>query len=410
MTTYTLYQEPFKAATSSGRARPSLDSVMSTSKPADPKKQQSRQQPRKQPTLRKNDTKAKGKATEPQTMDQFFSASKPLPARAEEGSDWGEDNEESDGDGGDGSVSDGSEGHDPAFEEALIDIDIRRRKQEVGGRPPDSLMDEILQPCYHPSEPHKVRHRCKGCRERSYSNRNRKRAFRHARNCHRLPEDVRMRVKARLAKKAPSRKLAVTDRECSKPKSGGDNGAACSEGEGKGHVVKKQKSNSGHPFFQEAKKLGTRERHKKLDLTIVKFFCIAGLPTHIADLDIWKELLITADPSYVPASRAKLEEEQIVSEAENILEQQITYLQTQENLTVSCDGGTTRGREAFWTVHVSTMGTAEKKRKVYLMEVREATSESHTALWIKTLVLSVRHFGLRLLTLNVLIRYSCLGY
>ncbi|KAF8914403.1 hypothetical protein CPB84DRAFT_1841112 [Gymnopilus junonius] len=182
-----------------------------------------------------------------------------------------------------------------------------------------------------------------------------------------------MCVKARLAKKAPSQKLSATDPECSEQKPAGDSGGTASEDLGKVVVVKKQNSNLGHPFFQDAKKLGTREHHNKLDLTIVKFFCVAGLPTSL----------------FVLASRAKLEEEQIVSEAESILELQTAYLQTQENITVSCDGGTTWGRDAFWMVHMSTMGTKERKRKVYLMEVREATSESHTGKWIKTFLLNI---------------------
>ncbi|KAI0292848.1 hypothetical protein B0F90DRAFT_1822542 [Multifurca ochricompacta] len=82
------------------------------------------------------------------------------------------------------------------------------------------------------------------------------------------------------------------------------------------------------------------------------------------------------------ATREKLETEHIVSEAENVMAKQLQYLWTQENLTVSCDGGTMKGGEAFWTIHVST-----PNRKVYLMECREATSESHTGVWIKDVVL-----------------------
>lgn len=64
----------------------------------------------------------------------------------------------------------------------------------------------------------------------------------------------------------------------------------------------------------------------------------------------------------------------------------MTYLKTQEDLTISYDGGTSRGRESFWTLHIS----APTDERVYLIEVREATSESHTAVWIKDFVLEVR--------------------
>jgi hypothetical protein len=63
---------------------------------------------------------------------------------------------------------------------------------------------------------------------------------------------------------------------------------------------------------------------------------------------------------------------------------QIEYLKTQDNLTISFDGGTSRGKEAFWTIHVSTPA-----RKVYFINGREATAESHTAVWIKDFVLEV---------------------
>jgi hypothetical protein len=94
--------------------------------------------------------------------------------------------------------------------------------------------------------------------------------------------------------------------------------------------------------------------------------------------------LYLADATYSPASRTKLEEVQIIGEAESIQQIQTMYLRTQDNLTVSCDGGKAIGGASFFTVHVSTEG-----RKVYLMEVREATAESHTAVWIKYLVLEV---------------------
>ena len=96
-------------------------------------------------------------------------------------------------------------------------------------------------------------------------------------------------------------------------------------------------------------------------------------------------MFTVADPTYTPATREKLETEHIVSEAENVMAKQLQYLRTQENLTVSCDGGTTKGGEAFWTIHIST-----PNRKVYLMECREATSESHTGVWIKDVVLKAR--------------------
>lgn len=147
--------------------------------------------------------------------------------------------------------------------------------------------------------------------------------------------------------------------------------------------VKKQKVDETG-WFKEAKKLGHRDCHRKLDLAVVKLICCLGIPSYISDLDVWKGLFMYADPSYRPSSHAQLEEVDIISEAESIDEIQLAYLRTQQNITISCDGGTTQGREAFWTLHMSTAN-----RKVFLVDVREAMAVSHTAVWIKTFVLEV---------------------
>jgi hypothetical protein len=158
--------------------------------------------------------------------------------------------------------------------------------------------------------------------------------------------------------------------------------------EGKAQVVKKNEEDGRSvptaEWFTEARTLGRVEHHKRLDFAILLLICAAGLPTHLVSRPEWRRVFTVADPTYTPATREKLETEQIVSEAENVMAKQLQYLRTQENLTVSCNGGTTKGREAFWTVHVST-----PNRKVYLMDCREATSELHTAVWIKDFVLEV---------------------
>ena len=218
-----------------------------------------------------------------------------------------------------------------------------------------------------------------------------------------------------MASKAPSRQLNIDDPESTKVDS------KTSDNKGKGDsrpggvmVMKKgkfeemvevggvstvkskvQKITSSSPFFEKAKALGRKDRHQKLDLAVVKLFCCSGIPTYISDLDVWKDLLYLADPTYSPASRAKLEEVQIIGKAENIQQIQIAHLWTKENLTISCDGGTAIGGASFFTVHVLT-----EDRKVYLMEVREATVESHTAVWIKDLVLEVR-------SASILSKFKC---
>jgi hypothetical protein len=289
----------------------------------------------------------------------------------------------------------------------LIDIEKKPvNNSKNGGRPMHSLLNDLVQKCYNTERPEKHIFHCKGGCGKTFSNRNGARIIRHATGCHRLPAELRKQAKAEVASKAPSRQLDIDDPESTKIIS------ETSDVEQKGKnkpggvvVMKKRKldevvevggvsvksklqkttSESSSPFFEKAKALGRKDRHRKLDLAVVKLFCCSGIPTYISDLDVWKDLIYLADPTYSPASRAKLEEVQIIGEAESIQQIQTTYLRTKDNLTVSCDGGTAIGGASFFTVHVST-----EERKVYLMEVREATAESHTAVWIKDLVLEVR--------------------
>ena len=269
-------------------------------------------------------------------------------------------------------------------------IDIKKPQPKLGklrsGRPVNSLIDNLSQRCYHIDKPEKHIFRCLGSCGMTYASRNCQRIVRHAAGCSHLPADIRKQAKAYLAKQAPSRKLPIGDPESSKVSVEKLDEETLSRSKESGHVVavKKRKLDET-AWFEEAKKLGRKERHQKLDLTVVKLFCCSGIPTHIAESPVWKALLAYADPSYTPASRATLEEVHIPAEAENIHEIQLAYLRTQENITISCDGGTTRGKEAFWTIHMSTLD-----RKVYLMDVREATAVSHTAVWIKKIVLEVR--------------------
>ena len=271
---------------------------------------------------------------------------------------------------------------------SLIDITKPRPKsgKPGSGRPANVLINSISQCCYHVDNPAKHIFRCLGNCGTTYASRNRQRIVRHAAGCSYLPADLRKQAKAHLANQAPSRKLPPGDAESSKVEVEklDDSAGPGSEESGRVIAVKKRKLDD-MGLFEEAKKLGRKERHQKLDLAIVKLFCCSGIPTHIAQIPFWKSLFAYADPSYMPATRAKLEEEQIPGEAESIHEIQLAYLRTQENITVSCDGGTTSGKEAFWTIHMST-----PDKKVYMMDVREATAVSHTAVWIKSFVLEVR--------------------
>jgi hypothetical protein len=285
-----------------------------------------------------------------------------------------EDVEDSEGEGSSGEIV----MYDPAD---LVDDPNPRKKASHGGRPANPILDKILQRCHRTSHPKKTLYRCAGenCGI-TFVNRNLKRSVRHAVGCFRLPKETRQLAKQHAATRAPSKLL---ENELAKADGLGVESRIVATKKRRIAVDETRTENSSR-LYNMAKKEGKQLRHRKLDLAVVKLFCVAGLATDISDLNEWKDVLYIADPSYHPPSRARLEEELIIGEAEEIQERQLAYLRTQENLTVSCDGGTTRNQEAFWTTHISSM-----ERRVYMMEMREATHESHTAVWIKRNVLEV---------------------
>lgn len=267
----------------------------------------------------------------------------------------------------------------------LIDITPTKPKRlSAPGRPKKTALDIFLRKCFRESQPGKHLYRCvgEGC-SITFSNRNLRRTLKHARTCNKLPKHLRLKAKESAAKNALSKKVLDSEAEKTDHEQNQD-------GVGEVQVARKKTKEDGRlvptaEWFEEARTLGRDERHKRLDFAILLLICAAGLPTHLVSRPEWRRVFTVADPTYTPATREKLETEHIVSEAENVMAKQLQYLRTQENLTVSCDGGTTKGGEAFWTIHVST-----PNRKVYLMECREATSESHTGVWIKDVVLEAR--------------------
>lgn len=255
-------------------------------------------------------------------------------------------------------------------------LEAKRKVNVQGGRPHVKILDTLLQPAHRLHAPEKLLHRCRGqdC-QRTFVNRGVTRTIRHAVACFKLTRELRMVAREHAAAGAGSRKVAALELAVEGKERVQDDGEGKKLVEGQGKVT---------VLYERAKINGRKARHAVLDLAIVKLICAAGLPTSLVGRPEWADVFSAADPSYLPAKRDKLEYEQIVEEAEHVYLTQLDYLKTEENLTVSVDGGTSKGREAFWTLHIST-----EARKVYFMEGREATSESHTGVWIADFVFDV---------------------
>lgn len=129
---------------------------------------------------------------------------------------------------------------------------------------------------------------------------------------------------------------------------------------------------------------GRKQLQTKLDHSIMKLICVAGLVPHILDSPEWKEFMAIANPKYHPTPSDKFEDVIIPNEAAFVRKQVTEILQKEENLTLTFDGNSTRKPQSVYTVHVTT-----KNRDSYFVDGYEGSDEHHTAAWIKDKVLKV---------------------
>ncbi|KAF7768644.1 hypothetical protein Agabi119p4_7887 [Agaricus bisporus var. burnettii] len=309
------------------------------------------------------------------------SARKPKRMRRGRDNDVGEEMDENEGESFDILLEDDAEEQleeEPA-QNPLIDCpEEKGRDLQRGGRPCSDILDQLTVRCYRASDPEVIVWRCsgKGCTH-TVSKRGKDRVFKHARVCTKLAPGLQEKVRVQSAQRAPSlkvetlakgaergkkekdvKKTGVTDKEPARP-----NGAVH-----QGSV----------DFFNRAKELGKAQRHKQITLAITELFCVCGLPLSLASSSAWRKVLAYADPSYKPPDRFALSDKWIPGEADRIYINTVEELKAHNDLTLSLDGGTSHSRESFWTLHVST-----PLSQVYLLQVREATAESHTGDWLR---------------------------
>ena len=253
----------------------------------------------------------------------------------------------------------------------LVQLPYPKKKpgRHAGGAPRNDLMDQLVMFCYSEVDGLDAKKwGCIGHCGRTWSTHNFNRVLKHASECRKLTTDLRELARDKSAEKAPSQKL--------------ENKAEHQSGPNKNETHKLTVFNS----FQIK---GKADRDKAINLAIIKFICAAGLPTHIISYQEWTDLLNLLCPSYHPPNRSMLEDDLIVSEANKVRRNILNQLRNEWNLTISFDGGTSRGRDSYWTIHVST-----EERKVHLIETILATDVSHTAEWIEQQAMGVIYVNL----------------
>jgi hypothetical protein len=116
-----------------------------------------------------------------------------------------------------------------------------------------------------------------------------------------------------------------------------------------------------------------------MNLAIVKLFCAAALPPHIADYQEWKDMLMIANQAYHPASCSTIADSHIPKEAARVRD---LVIKLNFNLTVSFDGGGTKRQQAVYTIHFTT-----PDGRSFLIRGEECSDESHTGEFIAQMVL-----------------------
>lgn len=111
----------------------------------------------------------------------------------------------------------------------------------------------------------------------------------------------------------------------------------------------------------------------QLDFNVMVFTCVSGMAPSKVDLPEWKTLWKHGNPEYNPASAAVLTGVHIPNEAACITRLQLEYLQTQDNLTISFDGNSTKCQDSTYMFHVWTPDQCN-----FLFNADKSSLKSHT--------------------------------
>jgi len=112
----------------------------------------------------------------------------------------------------------------------------------------------------------------------------------------------------------------------------------------------------------------------QLDLDVLKWIVVSGIPPTTVDLPQWKTMWEHAAAIYRPASASKLVDYHLPRECAHVRTIQLERLRHEDNLYITFDGNTTCGQELIYTIHITTAD-----RIVYLFEGNSQSDKSHDA-------------------------------
>lgn len=279
----------------------------------------------------------------------------------------------------------------------LVDIAKPARDWSKGGRNPDPLLEALTRLCHRRESPTQHIWRCVGGHNSkpctaTFGHRSLARCVKHALRCQNLAKSPRLKAIEYAVKNAPSSKVtAAATAARSEIASSSTRKGADDDDEKEGEGVASEESDGDellageHVWFKRGREKGVKEKNARLNFAVIKLLCVRGLSTNLVASPEWKEVFSIADPAFKPAPLHVIDDEHIPQEAESIRQKQYTYLKKKWNLTISYDGSTSTGHEAYWTCHVST-----PDGKVFFVCVKEATKDPHDARFIVDFTLKVR--------------------
>ena len=256
------------------------------------------------------------------------------------------------------------------FDKLVDEID----KPKASGRPADKLVYKVSRQCYWVNVDFEkiVRFRClgNGCRMTWAAPRNKTRVLKHAGQCENIAPALRREVNHCLGNASLSSKIEEDEVVIAQAQQSESSPRASTS-----------LSSSKEIIFT---KIGREQQARKISLTVVNLICGAGLAVSIAKYDEWKAFFQVVAPYYTPMSSSTIEDQHIPAEAARIRNIQIDELKKLYNLTVSFDGGSTRFPQSVELIHITT-----PEREVYFVEGHEASDKSHTAEFIRDIILDV---------------------
>lgn len=288
------------------------------------------------------------------------------------------------------------EGNDPfwdpklelAYDDSLYeDQDEPTVNRAKGGAIPNELVVSATVYCKKASGKEKGKElvRCLGsatCKSVWSWPRRKDRILKHLSSCAAVPSKYRQEAAQSQSDKAPLAKIEKRKAEDSVEETTSASKVARIRPTGDVTLSKK----SPGLVLDLARDYGRQELKATLDNDIVMLICAAGLPPYIANLPQWRTLLEHATRgAYKPASKDTLRDNHIPATASLVRKKQIAYLQTQENLTGTYDGGTTRRPQSIYTFHVT-----DSSRRTFLIEGDESSTVSHTGEFISSIHQRVR--------------------